>query len=179
MRTAKKIALLGILTGLALISYILESMLPSIYLPGAKIGISNVFSLLTAIVFGLPEALILTIVRTTLGSLVTGSLSALVYSLPAGIIAVTVSYLLYRATGDKISVTAASTAGATVHNLVQNAVFCLITHSVESFVLLPYLGVFGAVSGIIVGLVVLLILKTVPTSVWNTARDKGGKIENT
>lgn len=179
MRTAKKIALLGMLTGLALISYILESMLPSIYLPGAKIGISNVFSLLTAIVFGLPEALILTIVRTTLGSLVTGSLSALVYSLPAGIIAVTVSYLLYRATGDKISVTAASTAGATVHNLVQNAVFCLITRSVESFVLLPYLGVFGAVSGIIVGLVVLLILKTVPASVWNTARDKGGKIENT
>ena len=43
----KRVAFDGILTGLALVSYILESLLPQTFLPvpGVKIGLSNIFTL--------------------------------------------------------------------------------------------------------------------------------------
>lgn len=176
--TAKRTATLGILTGLALISYIIESLLPSIALPGAKIGVSNIFTMLTVIVLGLPEGLILIIVRTTLGAIIVGNLSSLIYSCTAGIISTVVMFLMYRVRGRKISIVAISVCSAVVHNLVQNTVFCLVTNSAENYLLLPYLGAFGIMSGIIVGLIVLLILKTIPETVWDGLR-KGGKIENT
>jgi len=178
MKTIKRIAFTGVLTGLALITYILESLLPSIYLPGAKIGLSNIFTMIAVIVAGLPEGLMLTIVRTVLGCIITGNVSAIIYSCPAGIVATVTIYALYRIPKRRISVIAVSTAAATVHNLTQNAVFCLVTETAENFVLLPYLGVFGVISGITVGVIVLLILKTVPTSIWNGVRNKGGNIEN-
>ena len=84
--TAKRVATLGILTALSLISFILESLLPPLFLPGAKIGLSNIFTLMTLFMFGPIDAIILVVVRTTLGALIVGNLVSLIYSLLAGIV---------------------------------------------------------------------------------------------
>lgn len=178
MSRTKKVALLGIMTGLALITYVLESLLPSIYLPGAKIGLSNIFTMIAVIILGLPSGLILTIAKTTLGALIVGNISSIMYSCTAGITSTVIIFLLYRFFKGKISIIAISVTSAVVHNLVQNLVFCLVTKTLQSFVLMPYLGVFGIISGLIVGIIVLLILKTVPVTFWSSQK-KGGNIENT
>lgn len=170
--TTKRIALLGVLTGLALASYILESLLPNLLLPGAKIGISNVFSLLTLILLGLPQALLLTAVRTTIAALVCGTVGALPYSLTAGIASVIVAYLAYTATKKKTSVVATSIAGAVTHNLVQNAVYSAMIRSADAFALSPYLGLFGIISGLFTGLLTLLILKTIPDAIIDVTRER-------
>ena len=54
----KRIAMLGILAGLGLIAFLLESLIPLPYLPGAKLGLANIFSMLALALYGLPDALV-------------------------------------------------------------------------------------------------------------------------
>ena len=68
-QTGKKIAVLGILAGLGLAAFLLESLIPIPFLPGAKLGFANIFSLTALLLYGLPEALAVVLVRTVLGSL--------------------------------------------------------------------------------------------------------------
>ncbi len=160
--SAKRIALLGILTALATITFMIEGLFPPLFLPGAKMGISNIFTLLAVILLSPLDGLILVAVRTTLGSLFTGGLSSWLYSFSAGVASVIVSGLLVFLFFDKISVVAISVAAAVVHNAVQNTVFCLVTGTPEMFVYLPYLALMGIVAGLIVGVVSVLLLKTLP-----------------
>lgn len=169
---SRKIATLGILTSLALIMFIIEGLFPPLFIPGAKMGLSNIFSLFTLIIFGLPEALILIVIRTVLGCFFAGSLSALIYSLSAGVVSVLVSFVLIKFVFNKISIIAVSVVAAVIHNLVQNTIFCLISKTPQMFAYMPYLALIGVLAGLIVGIAVLMILKYLPMSLLGSMSDK-------
>ena len=163
--TGKKIALLGILAGLGLIAFMLESLIPVPFLPGAKLGFANIFSLLALLLYGLPEALIVVTVRTVLGSLFAGNVSMLLYSLTAGLVSTCVSRLLLCAL-PRVSFLCVSVAGAIVHNLVQLFVYCALTGTALLFVYCPYLCLMGAGAGVVVGLAVTFVLKALPARLF-------------
>ena len=163
--TGKKIALLGILAGLGLIAFMLESLIPVPFLPGAKLGFANIFSLLALLLYGLPEALIVVTVRTVLGSLFAGNVSMLLYSLTAGLVSTCVSRLLLCAL-PRVSFLCVSVAGAIVHNLVQLFVYCALTGTALLFVYSPYLCLMGAGTGVVVGLAVTFVLKALPARLF-------------
>jgi len=165
---AKKIAYLGVLTAMALVTFAIENLLPPLFLPGAKMGLSNIFGLFTLLVFGWWEALVLVTIRTVLGCLVTGSLSTMMYSLPAGLVAMAVSILLVKVLFPKISVVSISVVAAVIHNLTQNAVFVLVSGTRQMIFYTPYLALIGVLSGIIVGTAVWFILRYAPVSLLNT-----------
>ena len=125
-------------------------------------GLSNIFSLLTVILLGPVDALVLVLVRTTLGSMFTGNMSTLMYSMTAGVTSVIVSWLLVEFVYPKVSIIAISVVSAVVHNLTQNVVFCLVSNTPEMFSYMPWLALLGVVAGIIVGFAVWFILRTVP-----------------
>lgn len=160
--SVKKIALLGSFTALALLMFIVESLFPSLILPGAKMGLSNIFTMLTLFLLGPLEAVILILARTILGCLIVGNMSALLYSLTAGLMSVTISVLLYRFAFPKVSIMAISITGAVIHNLVQTIVFCLITETPAYFSVMGYLLIFGVVAGSVVGLSTTLLIKYIP-----------------
>ena len=163
--TGKKIALLGILAGIGLIAFMLESLIPVPFLPGAKLGFANIFSLLALLLYGLPEALIVVTVRTVLGSLFAGNVSMLLYSLTAGLVSTCVSRLLLCAL-PRVSFLCVSVAGAIVHNLVQLFVYCALTGTALLFVYSPYLCLMGAGAGVVVGLAVTFVLKALPARLF-------------
>ena len=169
--TARRIATLSVLTAMGLITFMIESLFPPLFLPGAKMGISNVFSLLTLIVMGPTEAFILVLVRTTLGSMFTGNMSTLLYSMTAGVVSVAVSSVLVEFVYPRVSIVAISVVAAVLHNLTQNLVFCLISNTPEMFAYMPWLALLGVVAGIIVGFAVWFILRTVPTKMFLSAAD--------
>lgn len=160
----KKITASAILTAFALISFLLESLLPPIFIPGARIGVSNVFILITAILLGAPYAYFAIIVKTVLGSIFAGNLSAVLYSLPSGIIALTVELLALNL-ANRVSITAISVVGAVINNVIQNVVFCLITGVWEYMTYLPYLVLLGTISGLMIGLIVYFVIKILPESI--------------
>ena len=162
---AKKIAVLAMMTGFGLIMFMVESLFPPMFFPGAKMGLSNIFSLLTLVLYGLPEALLVVVARTVLGSLFAGNASLLLYSLTAGVASVIVSRLLMIAF-PKVSLLAVSVVSAVVHNTVQLLVYCALTQTTLIFSYLPYLALLGVLAGVIVGLAVIFTVKGVPLGVF-------------
>lgn len=163
--TAKKIAVLAILTGLSLVTFIIESLFPSMIIPGAKPGLANIFSFAALIMYSPAEAFLVVAVRTLLGAVYAGNLSALLYSFTGGAVSMAVSsLLLYLA--PKVSVPAVSVAAAVAHNITQNVVFVLLSGSVLMFGYMPYLILLGILSGAVVGGVTLIIFKSVPESAF-------------
>lgn len=134
-------------------------------------GLSNIFSLLTLIVLGPTEAIILVVVRTVLGSIFTGNVSTLIYSLTAGLVSVVVSTILVEFVYPKVSIVAISVVAAVMHNLTQNVVFCLVSNTPEMFGYMPWLALLGVVAGIIVGFAVWFILRGVPTKLFVSIAD--------
>lgn len=165
-RIAKKIAAIALLSGLGLITFILESLLPPMIIPGAKPGLANIFSMAALIIYSPAEALVVVTVRTVLGAVFTGNLSALLYSFTGGIVSVGVASLLMYLLHPRVSVMAVSVAAAAAHNATQNAVFVLITGTTLMFGYLPYLILLGVISGAVVGGLTTLIFRSVPVSVF-------------
>lgn len=163
---AKKIAMLALFSALGLIVFIIENQFPPLFVPGAKMGLANIFSLAALILYGPIEALVVVAVRTVLGSLFAGNVSMLLYSLTGGVISLALSAILIYIAYPRVSVLAVSVAAAVLHNIVQNAVFVLVTGTSLMFSYMPYLALIGVLSGAIVGAVVTIIFKKVPESVF-------------
>ena len=159
--STSKIVLCGILSALSTIAFIIEGLFPPLFLPGARIGVSNVFILLTVILLGVKYGYVTLSVKVLLGSLLSGNFFSAVYALPAGLVSLTIEILLFYFT-KKISIIAISVAGAVFNTIIQNFIFCLITNTVEYLSYLPYLALVGVLGGVTVGLAVYLIIKILP-----------------
>lgn len=77
-----------------------------------------------------------------------------------------VSSLLMYVVYPKISVMAVSIAAAVAHNITQCAVFVLLSHTVLMFGYLPYLILIGIPSGAVIGGIILLVFKGIPTNAF-------------
>ena len=160
-----KLVLCALCSALATITFMIENLFPSIAIPGARIGVSNVFILLATITLGGTYGYITLTVKVLLGSIFSGNLFAVVYSLPAGIVALTIELLALKFCR-KISIICISVCGAVINSLIQNATFCIITATPEFLYYLPYLSLFSVLGGITVGFAVFLIIKIVPNSLF-------------
>ena len=163
--TARRVAMLSVLCAMGLITFMIESLFPPLFLPGAKMGLSNIFSMLTVFLLGVPDAIVLVVVRTVLGSMYS-NMSALIYSLTAGLVSVLATSAMVEFLYPKISVIAVSVVAAVLHNLTQNVVFCLVSNTPEMFAYMPWLALLGVVAGIIVGFAVWFILRAVPLKIF-------------
>lgn len=176
--TTKKIAMLGVFTALSLIMFIIEEQFPPLFIPGAKMGLANIFSFAALILYSPWEAFLIVAVRTVLGAIFAGNPSVLLYSFTGGIVSMAVSSALMYGLHPKISVMAVSVCAAASHNITQNLVFVSLTGTVLSFAYMPYLALLGILSGAIVGGVIMLVFKKVPQNIFERALIKEGKIES-
>lgn len=143
----------------------LENLFPPIFVPGARLGISNIFILSAAIFLGYGYAFAAFLVKVILGSVFAGNPSAILYSLPSGAIALAVELLLLRFSV-RVSVTAISTVGSVINIILQNTVFCVITRTYAYFAYSPYLALIGTLSGAAVGFCVYLAVKLLPEKLY-------------
>lgn len=173
--TAKKIATLAVFTTLSLITFIIENQFPPMFIPGARMGLANIFSFAALIMYSPIEAFLIVAIRCGLGAVYAGNVSALLYSFTGGVVSMAVSSVLMYTIYPRISVTAVSVTAAVCHNVTQNVVFVLMSGTVNMFVNLPYLVLLGIASGAIVGGVVMLVFKKVPKSVFLKALYKKEK----
>lgn len=181
---AKKIAVLAIFITLSLITFIIENQFPPLFVPGARMGLANIFSFTALIMFSPVEAFIVVAVRTGLGAIYAGNVSALLYSFTGGVVSMAISSVLMYTVYPRVSVMAVSVLGAVAHNVTQNIVFVLLTDT-STLTLIPYFILVGILSGAIVGAVTLLLFKKIPMSVFEKTigrklrESKAETVENT
>ena len=92
--TLRKITLTAILTAISIIAFTIESLLPPLIIPGAKLGLSNIFILLILLIIGEKYAFISLVIKVILGGLFSGNISTIMYSLPSNLIALFVQIIL-------------------------------------------------------------------------------------
>ena len=156
-----KITLCAILTSLSIIAFTIENLFPPVFLAGARIGVSNIFILLSTILLGIPYGYASLVLKILIGSLFSGNLMSVMYSLPAGLISLSVEIMVIFFI-KKTSVVSASIVGAVLNSTVQNLIFCLVASTLNYLVYLPYLALISVLSGLIIGFTVYLLVKYIP-----------------
>ena len=155
----RRLTFAALLTTIALILFTVEAQLPPLTaIPGIKIGLSNVVTVFALYTLGAVPALAVLLVRVVLGGLITGQVSAILYSLSGGLLAWTLSALLKRFfQDDKLWVL--SVFAAAVHNVGQLGCAVLITMTPSLFWYLPLLLIAGILAGAFTGLAAQQVLK--------------------
>ena len=159
---AKKVALYGILTGLAMIFGYIESFVSlSFIAPGIKLGLANSVALLLLCFKDFKGAILVNITRILLSSLLFSSPFSLVFSLTAGVLSVVIMRILSGVKG--VSAIGFSIAGAAVHNVTQLTVAALLFGRAVWYYL-PFLLASAMIGGGLIGTLSLIIFKNVDLS---------------
>lgn len=150
--TPQDVARLGMLLALATALHTFEAQLPALPIPGAKVGLANVVSLLALYAFGLREALLIVFLRQVVGSLFMGTFlsPAFFFGLAGGLLSVGVMQTV-RWLVPKASPMTTSLFGAAAHNTGQLVVAWFLTEQAAVFLYLPYLLWFAVPAGAFVG----------------------------
>ena len=148
---AKKLALLGLCTAIAMVLAWVESQFPPLTtaVPGIKLGLPNIAIIFILYRFGWKEAAAVSFVRILAVSFIFNP-ATLPYSLAGGLLSLLGMALLKRT--DLLSVTGVSVAGGLLHNVGQILMAMLILSTAGLGYYLIILAVTGVVSGIFVGL---------------------------
>ena len=162
----KLLAKTATLASIAVIAGIIESYFPPIlaFAPGVRLGLSNVVVLFALITCGLPSATAVTVVKVILVALFSGNPTAIMYSAPASLASLVVSYVLIRFTLTKISVITVSCISAITHNCVQLIVASLIA-SANLFAVVPLTLIASLIAGYGVGVIVYIAIKKLPEKI--------------
>ncbi len=97
MTKTKKLALLAALTAVALTIFVAEAQIPPVVpVPGVKLGLANIVTLVTMALLGRREAGAVLVVRLILGSAFAGGFSGLMFSAAGGAAAYIVMCLLIQ-----------------------------------------------------------------------------------
>lgn len=159
-----RITRVGLLSALALGIFVLEAQIPMLPIPGFKLGLANLVTLTAMRLLGRKEAACVLTVRVLLGSFVTGTVSALLYSIAGGVLAFAVmalsSYRIIRM--DQLWVVSVLGALAHMAGQMMIAVFVLGTPAVLAYG--PVLMITAVLSGAFNGLCAMLLCKALKKS---------------
>ena len=154
----RRAAIFGIFTALALIFSYVELLIPINFgIPGAKLGLANLMTVLVLYKMGAKDALILSVTRIILSGFMFGNLFGILYSLAGGLLSFAVMVLLKRS--DCFSVVGVSIGGGTAHNIGQLLVAMAVVQTYQVGYYLPVLLVAGELTGLLIGLVTGEVLK--------------------
>lgn len=154
----KRLCHTAILFAAALALSVLESALtPSGAMAGVKLGLSNVVVMYCLFCLGKSEAAAIVVLKSSFAFLTRGAVSAIL-SLSGGLVSVFVMAVLLKIFKDKISVAAVSIIGGIFHNIAQTIAAALIINNSNVLYYFPVLLISGAVSGILTGVILKIML---------------------
>lgn len=163
----KRLVRISLFTAIALILSLVENMMPPLlsFAPGAKLGLSNVVSLIALVILGYSDAYIILFARVLLGAIFGGNISSIMYSLPSGLASLTLELVLYHFCIKQLSLMSISFFGASVHNIVQLSVASLVVGT-NLMATLPLMLIASIIAGLFVGICSYLTIKFLPRGVY-------------
>lgn len=158
MKTSKLTAL-ALFATLALIIFTIESAIPPLVpIPGIKLGLANIITLVLLRIYSPKETFLVLMVRIFLAAFFFGQGLSLLYSLAGGLFCFAAMLLTNRLLkGHFLFLT--SIVGGLFHNMAQLSVAFLITQVSGVLVYLPFLLLSGILTGLFTGLCAHFTLK--------------------
>lgn len=147
-----QMTLCAILVSMALVLSYIEHFIPLqmvIPMPGVKLGLANIVTLMALFFLGTGNAFTILILRCILGSVFGGGISGLAFSMVGGVFAMTVMCVFRNC--KRISIYGVSVLGAAAHNIGQILVAVFLMGSVYVIGYLPYLLLVSVFTGLATG----------------------------
>ncbi|MBQ9157455.1 MAG: Gx transporter family protein [Eubacterium sp.] len=149
--STKKTAFYGMFLALALVAGYIERLIPiNLGIPGVKLGLANVVTMVLLYTVGLLPAAMISAARILLSGLLFGSGFAMVYSAAGAALSMLAMVLLKKT--DKFSSIGVSVAGGIFHNVGQILVAVAVLETRSLVYYLPVLIISGLAAGIIIGI---------------------------
>ena len=157
----QKMALLGVLTAGAIVIAILESFIPSVGIPGVKLGLANIVILIILYELGIVEAIVVNLLRVLVVGLVRGTFLSMGFlmSLTGAVLSLGVMILFYLLI-KKFSIIGVSVIGSIFHVTGQILIAMLFLGTAYIFLYLPIIAISAIITGVFVGIVAKLIIRT-------------------
>ena len=175
-RYVRRITLCGVLVAVGFFLSYLEAILPfQVGVPGVKLGLCHIVTVLAFMRLSGIETACITVVRVVLAALLFGSVASLIYSCAGATLSLLVMLSLQRLNiqrekRDKpafFSAVGVSVCGGVAHNLGQMGAAALLMSTPGLLWYMPVLLVTGCVFGAITGVVGSLAADRLPHSILN------------
>ncbi len=158
----RRLTELSLLTGLALIIFVVELRFPDILpIPGVKLGLANIITIYAVYKYKAVEVALLVLARVLLGTLFAYNFSALIYSV-SGAFCCLVGMLLLRRIVPIRWLWLCSVMGAFFHNTGQIAAAVVVMGSFSVIAYYPILIAAGCIAGAFTGICAHLIINKIP-----------------
>lgn len=159
MPKTRKLALMALLTAIALTIFMIESQLPPpVPIPGVKLGLANIITLVTMLLLGRKEAGAVLTVRVIMGAMFSGSMASLLYSAAGGALAYAVMCLMVGLFQEKQLWIVSALAGI-AHNAGQLLACVLIVETPGVLAYGPVLAASGVISGCFTGFAAMYLIR--------------------
>ena len=148
----KKLSLSALLLAMSIAIYTLESFIPPIGgIPGVKLGLSNIVTLISLMYLGKGYTALILFLRISVTSLINGTLISFMFSLFGGVFAFTIMSLLILFLPKKL-IWAISVSGAVFHNIGQLTAAAILIENLSTLYYLPMLMLSALITGAFTGI---------------------------
>ena len=166
MGKARQVSFCAVLIALALALSYTERFIPLqllIPLPGIKLGLANIVTLVILYLLKTRYAWIVMVCRCVLGAIFGGGITGLLFSLCGGILALCTMAIARKQKW--FSIYGVSILGAAAHNIGQIVAAMVLMNSIFVGAYLPYLLLVSLVTGLITGGICAGVLQVFPKAV--------------
>ncbi len=147
----KRLITLSLFLSMAIVLSIVESFIPSFSIPGAKLGLANIMTLVVLNIYGERDAFLIVILRIVLVGLLRGITIGFFLSLSGGIFAFLLMVIFKRL---KIfSIVSVSVMGSLGHSVGQIIAAIIILSTPQLVYYFPFIFLIAIPTGVFTGLV--------------------------
>lgn len=158
--STKKLTILSLLLGMALILSYIESLIPyNFVIPGIKIGLCNIAIIFTLYKLGIKEAFIVSLLRVLIMGILFNNGITFIYSLIGAILSLFSMYIIKRF--NLLDEYGVCITGAIFHNIGQLLAAYILLNTSTVIYYLPYLLLSGVITGFIIGTLAYMMIKRV------------------
>ena len=160
MKNTRRLVTLAATVAVAMVLSYLESLIPAFTaIPGIKVGFANIAIIFTLYRLGAREAVLVSVIRVALSSILFGSPVSFIYALAGATLSLTLMAILKRFT--PLGTVTVSIVGGITHNLAQIGVASLLLETDVFTYYCPFLLLSGTVAGIVVGIAGYQLIKRI------------------
>lgn len=156
--STKKFLIAALCVAAGITFQIAESAFDFFAVPGGKIGLANIITVVSIYLLGWKYATVIAAMRALLGCLLYGGVGAVPYSFCGAVLSALCMAIVHKIAGSSISAVGISVLGAAVSSAAQVAVGAVIFSSFYLFTYLPVILLISLAGGICTGFGAKIIL---------------------
>lgn len=165
MNKNRRLIFISLLVAQGVIIGLLENMIPYpfAFAPGAKLGLSNLITIIALFTMPKKDSFLLVWLRLILTTLLGGTTSTFLYSMNGAMLSYFGMLIVKQLGPKRVSIIGISATGGFLHNVGQLVTASVIAGSWQVLLYLPILSFLGILSGIAIGIAANFLLVRVTT----------------